>query len=65
MSSGSGSSPHVSSVAVIEPRREICFILVSMFFLRSLILSGRSVRMTSPPKRAAMQLRKKKNNRAL
>jgi hypothetical protein len=37
--------------------------LVSMFFLSSLSLSGRSVRMTSPPKRAAMQLRKKKINK--
>nr|AFK39642.1 unknown [Lotus japonicus] len=52
MSSRSGSSPQVSSVAVAEPRRETCFILVSMFFLSSLSLSSRSVRMTSPPKRA-------------
>ena len=60
MSSGSGSSPHMSSVAVTEPRRETHFMLVSMFFLSSLSLSRRSVTMTSLPKRAAMQLRKKK-----
>jgi len=30
-----------------------------MFFLSSLSLSGRSVTTTSPPKRAAIQLRKK------